>query len=134
MSTVDEQVIENFEAGRPDPRRWTVLIVLGLVQFMLVLDMTVVNVALPRIQQDLHFSTSGLAWVVDGYTLTAGGLLLLGGRMADIFGRRTVFLVGVGVFALASVGCGSANAPSVLVTARFAQGIGEALAAPRRWV
>src|ERR1700730_11290019 len=82
-----------------DPRRWKALGVLGLVQFMLVLDITVVNVALPYIHNDLHFSVTGLAWVVDGYVLMAGGLLLLGGRLADIFGRRHVFLIGVLLFA-----------------------------------
>ena len=71
-----------------DPRRWKALGVLALIQFMLILDVTVVNVALPRMQQDLGFSRAGLAWVVNGYVLMAGGLLLLGGRMADIFGRR----------------------------------------------
>ncbi len=72
----------------PDPRRWKALGVLALIQFMLVLDVTVVNVALPRIQHDLDFSKSGLAWVVNGYVLMAGGLLLLGGRLADMLGRR----------------------------------------------
>src|SRR3954471_18287275 len=89
-------------AEAPDPRRWKALAVLGLIQFMLVLDITVVNVALPSIQSNLRFTPSGLAWVVDGYVLTAGGLLLLGGRLADFLGRRKIFLIGVSVFALAS--------------------------------
>src|SRR6266536_1395208 len=93
------------EAAAPDPRRWKALGVLGLIQFMLVLDITVVNVALPRIQDDLGFSRAGLAWVVNGYVLMAGGLLLLGGRMADILGRRRLFLVGVLVFGAASAVC-----------------------------
>lgn len=114
----------------PDPRRWKALTVLALIQFMLILDVTVVNVALPRIQHDLHFSRVGLAWVVNGYVLMAGGLLLLGGRMADIFGRRRLFLLGVGLFAIASATCGAAVNPTMLVTSRFVQGIGEALAAP----
>ncbi|HSY15657.1 MAG TPA: MFS transporter [Jatrophihabitantaceae bacterium] len=114
----------------PDPRRWKALGVLGLIQFMLVLDVTVVNVALPRIQHDLKFSESGLAWVVSGYVLMAGGLLLLGGRMADILGRRRLFLVGVGLFALASATCGAAVDPGMLVASRFIQGAGEAMAAP----
>jgi EmrB/QacA subfamily drug resistance transporter len=117
-------------AGTPDPRRWKALGVLGLIQFMLVLDITVVNVALPRIKIDLGFSQSGLAWVVNGYVLMAGGLLLLGGRLADILGRRRVFLFGVGLFAIASATCGAAVNPSMLVISRFAQGIGEAFAAP----
>jgi EmrB/QacA subfamily drug resistance transporter len=113
-----------------DPRRWRALIVLGLIQFIQVVDVTVVNVALPRIQHDLGFTAAGLAWVVDGYVLMAGGLLLLGGRLADLFGRRRLFLVGVGVFALGSAACGAAVAPAMLVSARFVQGAGEALAAP----
>ncbi len=118
------------EVVQRDPRRWKALAVLGLIQFMLILDLTVVNVALPRIQHDLGFSKPGLAWVVNGYVLMAGGLVLLGGRLADVFGRRAVFLVGVGVFALASAACGAALAPAMLVSSRFVQGIGEALAAP----
>jgi EmrB/QacA subfamily drug resistance transporter len=114
----------------PDPRRWKALTVLGLIQFMLILDVTVVNVALPHIKSDLDFTETGLAWVVDGYVLAAGGLLLLGGRLADMFGRLRVFLLGVGVFALASLSCGLAQNDSVLVVSRFAQGAGEALAAP----
>ena len=113
-----------------DPRRWKALAVLALIQFMLILDVTVVNVALPHIQKDLGFSRAGLAWVVNGYVLMAGGFLLLGGRIADMFGRRKVFLLGVGVFALASAVCGAAVAPGMLIAARFVQGLGEALAAP----
>ncbi len=116
--------------AQSDPRRWRALAALGLIQFMLVLDVTVVNVALPRIQHDLGFSRSGLAWVVNGYVLMAGGLLLLGGRLADIFGRRRVFLAGVSVFALASATSGAAVTPAMLVSSRFMQGAGEALAAP----
>ncbi|GII34272.1 MFS transporter [Planotetraspora mira] len=114
----------------PDPRRWRALAVLGLIQFMLVLDLTIVNVALPRIQHALGFSGPGLAWVVNGYALMAGGLLLLGGRLADIYGRRRLFLAGVAVFALASAVSGAAAGAGMLVTGRFAQGVGEALAAP----
>src|SRR3954471_3630053 len=117
-------------AEAPDPRRWKALGVLGLIQFMLVLDITVVNVALPRVQHDLHFSQSGLAWVVNGYVLMAGGLLLLGGRLADMVGRRKVFLLGVGLFAIASATCGAAVNPEMLVISRFLQGAGEAFAAP----
>jgi EmrB/QacA subfamily drug resistance transporter len=113
-----------------DPRRWKALGVLGLIQFMLILDITVVNVALPRVQHDLGFTRPGLAWVVNGYVLMAGGLLLLGGRMADILGRRRLFLIGVAVFAIASALCGAAQDPAMLVGARFLQGAGEALAAP----
>jgi EmrB/QacA subfamily drug resistance transporter len=113
-----------------DPRRWKALIVLGLVQFMLVLDVTVVNVALPSIQRDLGFSHSGLAWVVNGYVLMAGGFLLLGGRLADLLGRRRLFLIGVAIFAVASATSGAAISPGMLVASRFIQGLGQALAAP----
>jgi EmrB/QacA subfamily drug resistance transporter len=113
-----------------DPRRWKALGVLGLIQFMLVLDITVVNVALPKIHNSLHFSQSGLAWVVNGYVLMAGGLLLLGGRLADILGRRRVFLLGVAIFAIASATCGAEVNPGMLVASRFLQGVGEAFAAP----
>jgi EmrB/QacA subfamily drug resistance transporter len=115
---------------QPDPRRWRALAVLGLIQFILVVDVSIVNVALPRIQHDLHFSHPGLAWVVNGYVLMAGGLLLLGGRLADMFGRRRLFLLGVGLFAVASAASGAAASPGMLVSSRFVQGVGEALAAP----
>jgi EmrB/QacA subfamily drug resistance transporter len=130
MSTESTSTTSRPDAVEPDPRRWKALGVLGLIQFMLVLDITVVNVALPRIQDDLGFSPAGLAWVVNGYILMAGGLLLLGGRLADILGRRRLFLLGVGLFAVASATCGAAIDPSMLVVSRFLQGAGEALAAP----
>jgi len=130
LAATDWSVLSEFAVTGPDPRRWKALGVLGLVQFMLVLDITVVNVALPRIQHDLGFSAAGLAWVVNGYVLTAGGLLLLGGRLADILGRRRLFLLGVGLFAVASATCGAAVDPGMLVASRFVQGAGEALAAP----
>jgi EmrB/QacA subfamily drug resistance transporter len=114
----------------PDPRRWKALGVLALVQFMLILDVTVVNVALPHIQSDLHFSRSGLTWVVDGYVLMAGGFLLLGGRLSDLVGRRRLFLAGTAVFGLASLTCGAAANSGMLVGSRFVQGLGEAMAAP----
>jgi EmrB/QacA subfamily drug resistance transporter len=113
-----------------DPRRWMALGVLTMVQFMLMMDATIVNIALPNIQEDLGFSYEGLAWVVNAYMLTAGGFLLLGGRLGDMFGRRRVFLAGVVVFAVSSVVCGAATEPWMLVTGRFAQGLGEALAGP----
>ena len=120
----------DLEAPILDPRRWRALGVIALVQFMLVLDITVVNVALPRIQADLHFSQAGLAWVVDGYVLTAGGLLLLGGRLGDLLGRRRMFVIGLAIFAAASALSGAAANPAMLVISRFLQGMGEALASP----
>jgi EmrB/QacA subfamily drug resistance transporter len=104
--------------------------VIALVQFMLVLDITVVNVALPHIQTDLHFSRAGLAWVVDGYVLTAGGLLLLGGRLGDLVGRRRMFIGGLLLFSAASLLSGAAVDSGMLVASRFLQGVGEAVASP----
>src|SRR3954471_12611265 len=89
-------------------RRWLALAVLALAQFMVVLDVTIVNVALPAIQDALHFSADGLQWIVNAYTLAFGGLLLLGGRMSDLIGRRRMFLIGLTVFAGASLAGGFA--------------------------
>jgi EmrB/QacA subfamily drug resistance transporter len=125
-----QPVIQAAAAPATDPRRWKALGVIALIQFMLVLDVTVVNVALPHIQGDLGFSRAGLAWVVDGYVLTAGGLLLLGGRLADLLGRRRMFIAGVIVFAAASALSGSSVDPGMLVASRFLQGAGEAIASP----
>ncbi|MFI6297118.1 MFS transporter [Nonomuraea sp. NPDC050790] len=111
-------------------RRTSALAVLCAVQFMLVLDDTVVNVALPAIRADLGFTAAGLAWVVNAYFLAFGGFLLLSGRAADLLGRRRAFLIGVAVFGLASLLCGLAQEPWHLVAARFAQGMGSALASP----
>ena len=111
-------------------RRLPALIVLCFVQFMLVLDDTVVSVALPSIQDDLGFSTAGLAWVVNAYFLAFGGLLLLSGRAADLLGRRRVFLAGVALFGAASLACGLAQEPWQLVAGRFVQGAGAAMASP----
>ena len=101
-----------------------------LVQLMLILDMTVVNVALPRIRGDLGFSTASLSWVLNAYTLTFGGLLLLGGRVGDVLGRRRTFLAGVAVFTLGSLLGGLAPSAGLLVAARALQGVGAAVAAP----
>src|ERR1700760_4560693 len=92
-----------------DPRRGRALLLLALVQFMFALDGTIVNVALPTIKDDLHFSTSGLAWVVNGYTLVAAGFLIVGGRIADVAGRRRMFVIGTLVFAAASAVSGLAQ-------------------------
>jgi EmrB/QacA subfamily drug resistance transporter len=112
------------------PRRWAILALLCIVQFMLLLDDTVVNVALPKIQQSLHFSLADLAWVVNAYVLVFGGFLLLGGRLADLFGRRRIFLVGTALFALASLTNGLAQSQGMLIASRAVQGLGGALAAP----
>jgi EmrB/QacA subfamily drug resistance transporter len=111
-------------------RRRAALVVLCFVQFMLVLDDNVVSVALPSLRDDLGFSAPGLAWVVNAYFLTFGGLLLLAGRMADLLGRRRVFLAGVALFGLASLACGLAQQPWQLVAGRSVQGAGAAMASP----
>src|SRR3954468_19573012 len=108
-------------------RRWTALYVLCAGMLMIVLDATVVNVALPTIQDDLGFSSSSLAWVVNAYLIAFGGLLLLAGRPGDLIGRRTIFLTGLAVFTTASLVCGLAGSQELLVVARFVQGVGGAL-------
>jgi EmrB/QacA subfamily drug resistance transporter len=110
-----------------DDRRWLALYVLCTGMLMIVLDVTVVNVALPTIQDDLGFSQSGLAWVVNGYLITFGGLLLLAGRFGDLIGRRKIFLYGLALFVLASALCGLSDSQGLLVGARFLQGIGGAM-------
>src|SRR3954466_9141215 len=113
-----------------DSRRWWALAVLALAQFMVVLDVTIVNVALPAIQEALHFSADGLQWIVNAYTLTFGGLLLLGGRLSDLLGRRRVFMTGLGLFAAASLAGGFAPSAGLLIAARAVQGAGAALLSP----
>ena len=112
---------------RTDPSRWIALVVLCVGMLMIVLDVTVVNVALPNIQSDLHFSQSSLAWVVNAYLIAFGGLLLLAGRLGDLLGRRRVFLAGLVVFTTASLVCGLSDSQGMLVAARFVQGIGGAM-------
>jgi EmrB/QacA subfamily drug resistance transporter len=109
-----------------DRRRWTALLVVCLAQLMVVLDVTIVNVALPSIQHDLHFSQANLTWVVNAFLVTFGSLLLLAGRIGDLIGRKRVFLAGVVVFTVASLLCGIAPSQGALIAARFAQGIGAA--------
>ena len=110
-----------------DRNRWIALYVLCVGMLMIVLDVTVVNVALPSIQDDLGFSQSSLAWVVNAYLIAFGGLLLLSGRFGDILGRKSVFLAGLGVFTVASLLCGLAQSQEMLVVARFIQGVGGAM-------
>ncbi|MGC5021630.1 MFS transporter [Micromonospora sp. DT47] len=112
---------------RPVPSRWPALLVLCAGSLMIILDGTVVAVALPAIQRDLGFTATGLAWVVNAYLVAFGGLLLLAGRLGDLLGRRQVFLAGVALFTLASLLCAVATGPGVLVAARFLQGVGGAL-------
>jgi EmrB/QacA subfamily drug resistance transporter len=111
-----------------DRSRWVALVVLCVGMLMIVLDGTVVNVALPTIQSDLGFSQASLAWVVNAYLIAFGGLLLLAGRLGDLISRRGVFLAGLGVFTVASLLCGLAQSQEMLVAARFVQGVGGAMA------
>src|SRR6266540_5868086 len=117
------------DTERVDRRRWMALVVLCARQLMIVLDVTVVNVALPTIQRELHFSQASLAWVVNAYLLTFGGLMLLAGRLGDLVGRKMVFVAGVAAFSVASLLCGIANNASLLIAARFVQGAAGALMA-----
>lgn len=106
------------------------LLVIATAQLMVVLDASIVNIALPSIQEALDFTPSNLTWVINGYTLAFGGLLLLGGRAGDLFGRRRVFILGILLFSLASLLCGLATSESFLIAARVLQGVGAAIAAP----
>src|SRR5215213_477164 len=116
---------DNHEAT--DRRRWITLLVLCVGVLMVILDATIVNVALPSIQDDLDFSQSNLAWVVNAYLIAFGGLLLLAGRIGDLIGHRRIFLIGLGVFTGASLLCAVAQTQGMLIAARFVQGAGGAL-------
>jgi EmrB/QacA subfamily drug resistance transporter len=110
-----------------DGRRWTALVVLCVGMLMIILDATVVNVALPAIQDELGFSQSNLAWVMNAYLIAFGGLLLLAGRLGDLIGRKSIFMAGLAVFTAASLLCGAAQSQEVLIGARFVQGVGGAM-------
>jgi EmrB/QacA subfamily drug resistance transporter len=107
--------------------KWLALYVLCLGDLMIVLDGTIVNVALPSIRDDLGFSQTSLAWIVNAYLLTFGGFLLLGGRLGDLFGHRRLFLIGISIFTVASLGCGLANSQELLIIGRAVQGVGGAI-------
>ena len=119
-------ITASVPAQTPDSRRWASLFVVCLAQLMIVLDVTIVNVALPSIQHDLHFSQANLTWVVNAFLITFGSFLLLAGRLGDLIGRKRVFLGGVVTFTVASLLCGVAPTEGVLIGARFLQGIGAA--------
>jgi len=110
-----------------DRKRWIALMVLCLGDLMIVLDTTIVNVALPSIREDLAFSQTSLVWVVNAYMLTFGGFLLLGGRLGDLYGNRRLFLLGIALFTLASAACGLAGSQPTLIAARAVQGLGGAV-------
>ena len=134
MHDPQDVVRDTDEPGEPqasvDPRRWTALAVIALAQFMLILDLTVVNVALPDLGADLDLSRTALTWVISAYVLFFGGLLLLGGRLADAFGTRPMILTGLVIFTLASLVTGLAQTQTVLLGGRVAQGVGAALLSP----
>lgn len=115
-----------------DPRRWAALTLICVAQFMLILDVTVVNVALPDMAADLDLDRETLTWVVTAYTLCFGGLMLLGGRLADALGARRTLLAGLAVFTAASLVTGLAGNAAMLLGGRIAQGVGAALLSPRR--
>src|ERR1700681_4944381 len=114
--------------GIDERKRWLALIALCLGVLMIVLDTTIVNVALPSIRADLGFAETSLVWVVNAYMLTFGGFLLLGGRLGDLFGHRRLFLAGIALFTVASLCCGLASSQGFLIGARAVQGLGGAIA------
>jgi EmrB/QacA subfamily drug resistance transporter len=117
-------------AVAPDPRRWKALILICAAIFVVVLDIAIVNVALPSIGRDLHFADKNLQWVITAYSLTYGGFLLLGGRAADLIGRRIIFMGGLALFTVASLTCGLASSEAMLIIARAVQGLGAAIVTP----
>ena len=114
----------------PQIHRWRAFAVLAVAFFMTIVDLTIVNVALPTIGRDLHFSESNLQWVVTAYGITFGGFLLLGGRAADLLGRRRILMVGLGVFTAASLGAGLSTSAGFLIAMRLLQGFGAAVVLP----
>src|ERR671923_97010 len=108
----------------PENRRWLTLGAVAFGLFMIMLDNTIVNVALPSIQRDLGIGISELEWVVNGYALTFAVLMLTGGKLADLLGRRSIFIVGLAIFTASSLACGLANSAEMLIAARVVQGVG----------
>ena len=127
LGKINEVTYDNFEAFE---RRCAALALIITAQFMVILDVAIVNVALPSIQTDLHFSQAGLQWVISAYAILFGGVLLLGGRLADLLGRRRLFVAGLALFAISSLLCGLAWSAGSLVAFRALQGLGGALLAP----
>ena len=128
MTALLSQSTTHQQPAASERRRWLALAVLCLGQLMMVLDATIVNVALPSIQHDLHFTQANLTWVIDGYLITFGGFLLLAGRFGDLVGRKRVFLSGLVLFVAASILCGVADSQATLIGARLIQGVGGAIA------
>lgn len=119
-----------METTVPNPRRWWALVVIALAQFMVIMDTSIIGVALPEIQRAVGLSQSGLSWVFNAYVIAFGGLLLLGGRLSDLYGARRMFMLGFAILSAASLLAGLANADSVLLAGRALQGVGSALIAP----
>ncbi len=115
---------------QPDPGRWKALVFLGLAQFMLILDVTVVAIALPMMEADLALSRAAVTWVVAAYTVTFGGLMIFGGRLADLFGSKVIVFVGLSLFIIGSLVCGLADTGQMLLSGRVGQGVGAALLSP----
>src|SRR6266542_73130 len=124
------EIVAQAAVEDQDRRRWVALALIVVAQFMVVLDLAIVNVALPSIKVDLGFSQESLQWVISAYALVFGGFLLLGGRAADLLGRRRIFLAGIVVFTLASLLAGLAWSESSLIAARAFQGLGAAIISP----
>src|SRR5213083_2381919 len=124
------EIVADTPAGAKDRRRWLALAVIVAAQFMVVLDVAIVNVALPTIKTDLHFSQESLQWVVTAYAIMFGGVLLLGGRMADLLGRRRLFMAGLAIFTVSSLLDGLAWSEGSLIAFRALQGLGAALLSP----
>ena len=123
-------VVSAEPVGSPDPRRWFALWLLAIAEFVVILDATIINVALPSISRNLHVSTDSLSWVVSAYILAFGGTLLLGGRLSDLFGRRRLFVIGLCLFAAASLAGGLSRSLGELIAFRALQGLGAAALAP----
>src|ERR671924_2109693 len=123
-------IVTEAAVGAKDRRRWVALAVIVTAQFMVILDVAIVNVALPSIKTDLHFSETGLQWVITAYSILFGGALLLGGRLADLLGRRRLFVAGLALFTVSSLLDGLAWSSGSLIAFRALQGLGAALLAP----
>jgi len=119
-----------LDTNAPDPRRWWALLVIAAAQFMVIMDTSIIGVALPEIQQAVGFSQSGLSWVFNAYVIALGGLLLLGGRLSDLFGARRIFIMGFAILVAGSLLAGLAQGSNVLLAGRVIQGVGSALIAP----
>jgi EmrB/QacA subfamily drug resistance transporter len=127
---MNQQSVAQMAVGKPDPRRWIALAVIVAAQFMVVLDVAIVNVALPSIQTDLDFSQANLQWVITAYSILFGGVLLLGGRLADLLGRRRLFIAGLAIFTVSSLLDGLAWSEGSLITFRAIQGLGAGMLSP----